>query len=204
MDEQPIMNDEQPIMDEQPDLTEEQLSNILDEGIQICADLIDINQIPQRLADITAIVSSINNIGIYSLEVQHKYFMLSIMEQGILFPEMTVELFFVADVNDDWIYDLEDVPKQGLSKNEVRHVGKRLRLKQSCNELEIPSCSICLENFKKTEFVFRLQCRHYFHEDCIVTWFEKNKVCPLCMKEVEKPAQESVREELPRACKKRK
>ena len=109
MDEQPIMNDEQPTMDEQPDLTEEQLSNILDEGIQICADLIDINQIPQRLSDITAIVSSINNIGIYSPDVQHKYFMLCIMEQGLLFPEMTVELFFVADVNDDWIYDLEDV-----------------------------------------------------------------------------------------------
>ena len=37
-------------------------------------------------------------------------------------------------------------------------------------------CPICLEN--KTNI--KLKCDHYFHEDCILTWFEHDLSCPMC------------------------
>jgi len=43
-------------------------------------------------------------------------------------------------------------------------------------------CGICLEKFKKDEYILRMNnCSHYFHENCIKKWFKKDKVnCPMC------------------------
>ena len=40
-------------------------------------------------------------------------------------------------------------------------------------------CSICLDTLLigKNE---KLICGHYFHTECIDTWFERKKICPLC------------------------
>ena len=42
------------------------------------------------------------------------------------------------------------------------------------------SCSICLDNYKAQEQVGRLNCGHVFHNDCIRSWLEHQKSCPLC------------------------
>lgn len=45
-------------------------------------------------------------------------------------------------------------------------------------------CGICLEKFKKDEYILRMNnCSHYYHESCILKWFKQGKVnCPMCRK----------------------
>ena len=40
-------------------------------------------------------------------------------------------------------------------------------------------CSICLESLKSFK-ICKLECDHYFHEDCIKEWNTKSDICPLC------------------------
>ena len=43
-------------------------------------------------------------------------------------------------------------------------------------------CAICMETYKEDQKVIALPCdeRHYFHTDCILTWSERHRNCPLC------------------------
>lgn len=45
-------------------------------------------------------------------------------------------------------------------------------------------CIICMETFVDGEKVTCLPCddRHYFHSDCILSWSERYRNCPLCKK----------------------
>jgi len=43
-------------------------------------------------------------------------------------------------------------------------------------------CSICLEDNAK--ILFKTECKHYFHKDCLIKWLRKNMTCPLCRKEI--------------------
>jgi hypothetical protein len=45
------------------------------------------------------------------------------------------------------------------------------------------SCSICLGNYNSQERVGQLGCGHVFHNDCIRSWLEYQKNCPLCRSE---------------------
>ncbi|CAN1805129.1 Uncharacterized RING finger protein P32A8.03c [Linum perenne] len=39
-------------------------------------------------------------------------------------------------------------------------------------------CTICLEEMNSCR-VIRLECKHFFHESCLVPWI-RNSNCPLC------------------------
>jgi hypothetical protein len=41
-------------------------------------------------------------------------------------------------------------------------------------------CSICLVKLKMFDIIRILDCDHYFHIECIDTWFTKNTKCPNC------------------------
>ena len=41
-------------------------------------------------------------------------------------------------------------------------------------------CSICLEDMKKDEDLYRAPCRHKFHRECLDSWLAKNNRCPMC------------------------
>jgi len=42
-------------------------------------------------------------------------------------------------------------------------------------------CSICLGDYNDSEWLrFLPDCGHFFHKDCIATWFRLNLSCPLC------------------------
>ena len=45
-------------------------------------------------------------------------------------------------------------------------------------------CVVCQYEFKNGEEVTKLSCGHLFHSDCVDTWLSKNKVCPMCHKEI--------------------
>lgn len=49
------------------------------------------------------------------------------------------------------------------------------------------SCAVCLSEFSAQETLRRLPCGHSFHRPCIDKWLRRNKVCPLCLRDIEVP-----------------
>lgn len=51
-------------------------------------------------------------------------------------------------------------------------------------------CAVCLSDFEWDDSLRRLPCGHGFHKACIDKWLKRNKVCPLCLQDIEtKPAE---------------
>lgn len=51
--------------------------------------------------------------------------------------------------------------------------------------LDDGKCPICFNDFEIGERTVKLNCDHIFHEDCILVWYNQNKLnptCPLCRK----------------------
>mmetsp|Transcript_14681 Transcript_14681/g.42772 ORF Transcript_14681/g.42772 Transcript_14681/m.42772 type:complete len:294 (+) Transcript_14681:154-1035(+) len=51
------------------------------------------------------------------------------------------------------------------------------------------SCAVCLSDFEWDDGLRRLPCGHHFHMGCIDKWLRRNKVCPLCLRDIEAPPQ---------------
>jgi len=49
------------------------------------------------------------------------------------------------------------------------------------------SCAVCLSEFEWGDVLRRLPCGHHFHSPCIDRWLRRNKVCPLCLQDIEEP-----------------
>jgi len=49
------------------------------------------------------------------------------------------------------------------------------------------SCAVCLSEFEEGDGLRRLPCNHSFHRACIDKWLKRNKVCPLCLQDIEAP-----------------
>jgi len=47
------------------------------------------------------------------------------------------------------------------------------------------SCAVCLSDFETHDMLRRLPCQHSFHGGCVDKWLQQNKVCPLCVQDVE-------------------
>ena len=41
-------------------------------------------------------------------------------------------------------------------------------------------CTICLDNFRDSDEIRKIKCRHLFHKMCIERWLENGNDCPLC------------------------
>lgn len=41
-------------------------------------------------------------------------------------------------------------------------------------------CVICLDIYCENQNILKLECNHFFHENCIKEWFEKKSICPYC------------------------
>ena len=44
------------------------------------------------------------------------------------------------------------------------------------------TCIICLSEFKKGQSIQILECNHMYHDECIIEWYKRKKVCPICDK----------------------
>ncbi|KAL3726431.1 hypothetical protein ACJRO7_031344 [Eucalyptus globulus] len=43
------------------------------------------------------------------------------------------------------------------------------------------SCCVCLCRFEAEEEVSELDCKHFFHRECLARWFDNgHRTCPLC------------------------
>ena len=62
-----------------------------------------------------------------------------------------------------------------------RYIENNLSLARNIKKM--PFCSICLEDFGRTEqagFSRNPACEHVFHRECITNWLITHKECPLC------------------------
>ena len=41
-------------------------------------------------------------------------------------------------------------------------------------------CVICNEEYKVGEMIATMECKHSYHEDCIMKWLPQNDTCPIC------------------------
>ena len=65
-------------------------------------------------------------------------------------------------------------------KTDLEKLGEE-KYKSNINQKE---CVICMESFKENEKIRKLKCSHIFHLNCIDGWFENNKNCPICKKDI--------------------
>ena len=72
---------------------------------------------------------------------------------------------------------------KGLTKNQIKKIPKVIYNKYRFSD-EDNKCVVCQYEFKNGEEVTQLPCGHLFHSDCVDTWLSKNKVCPMCHKEI--------------------
>lgn len=56
-------------------------------------------------------------------------------------------------------------------------------LKMVSNSEENSKCTICLDDLGKE--VCSLDCKHYYHKDCIESWLKTSGNCPICKKRVD-------------------
>ncbi|CAD8140825.1 unnamed protein product [Paramecium octaurelia] len=55
--------------------------------------------------------------------------------------------------------------------------------KKAITEIMGEECCICLNAYKKDEFVRESICHHIFHDQCLSEWTKKNTNCPVCRQE---------------------
>lgn len=67
-----------------------------------------------------------------------------------------------------WVSEIESA-----SREELQPIVDKISYKGE-------TCSICLDSYKRNDRVGQLSCGHTFHNDCIRTWLEHQKTCPLC------------------------
>ena len=72
---------------------------------------------------------------------------------------------------------------KGLSKKQIKKIPKIIQNKNKFKG-DDNKCVVCQYEFKNGENVTKLSCGHLFHSECVDTWLSKNKVCPMCHKEI--------------------
>ncbi len=72
---------------------------------------------------------------------------------------------------------------KGLSKAQIKKIPRFIYQKHIHKNID-NKCVVCQYEFKNGDNITKLNCGHVFHTDCVDTWLSKNKVCPMCHKEI--------------------
>jgi hypothetical protein len=84
----------------------------------------------------------------------------------------------IAHIHDIEMYDT--LKRKIVTLNTFIIVRNYLLYKLKCKHdtLEKETCSICLEVIH--EHIKKTSCNHFFHAECLNTWFLYNLTCPYC------------------------
>ena len=74
-----------------------------------------------------------------------------------------------------------DVKTRGVSNAKLRDFPVSRIKKQFVGQ----RCLVCQQSFGPTSQVMTLPCNHYFHVDCVSTWFASQRTCPTCRQVLE-------------------
>jgi hypothetical protein len=72
---------------------------------------------------------------------------------------------------------------KGLTKNQIKKIPVVNFSKFKFKNFD-SKCAVCQYDFNEGEKVTKLTCNHLFHAPCVDEWLLKNKVCPICKKEI--------------------
>ena len=78
---------------------------------------------------------------------------------------------------------LSDV-ERGASSNQIQDCTSVFILEKRIESGESKDCSICMDEFDQGHEVRCLPCFHMFHRPCADEWLTRNKVCPICRKDI--------------------
>ena len=71
------------------------------------------------------------------------------------------------------------------SQRAIDNLPKITITEENINNFKDITCNICLESFTLGNILRVLECKHEFHEKCIITWLTKRNTCPVCRHELE-------------------
>lgn len=74
----------------------------------------------------------------------------------------------------------------GAAQEDIDMLGQVTFDETDCKDCkDCPSCAVCLSDFASGETLRTLPCKHQFHKNCIDQWLVRNKVCPLCLRDIQ-------------------
>jgi len=78
---------------------------------------------------------------------------------------------------------------ESKQKEIVRHckfinLSKELDTFFSSEAKQADTCSICLSEYEQSQKIITLNCKHFFHQNCLEDWMVERTACPLCKTEV--------------------
>ena len=82
-------------------------------------------------------------------------------------------------------------PKNGAhaGTNTTGTAGTGQQSKNFVEDEEEEQCPICFDPYCDNDQLRVLPCMHRFHVECVDVWLVKNKSCPLCKHEIDKPCE---------------
>jgi len=73
----------------------------------------------------------------------------------------------------------------GAAQEDLNMLGQETFVEDSSEDSkDVPSCAVCLSDFAGGDTLRSLPCGHRFHKRCIDKWLVRNKVCPLCLRDI--------------------
>ena len=72
------------------------------------------------------------------------------------------------------IVNCEECSKRNENENISSHITE-----MEYENIQDRECVICFTNME-IEDIERLRCQHFFHRECLSTWMEIKKSCPIC------------------------
>ena len=103
------------------------------------------------------------------------------------YKEILANHFKYMNIKISFIIGLVCILFKYIAYHKKYHKNKRIESLQEKDKMFNDSCIICLENFsankkqliKHDKIVF-LECKHIFHERCIIKWLKDHDKCPIC------------------------
>ena len=79
----------------------------------------------------------------------------------------------------DESFDISNNSELENNISEKNHYNKISKMEQIKND-EDTDCIICMENIKKNKTVYKIECNHKFHKQCLSNWLKEKFECPVC------------------------
>ena len=99
------------------------------------------------------------------------------------FTDPLLRIIFIRSMNENQPTGSPPTSKEALKR--LKHFKMNEEYcKKDGNNLEYPTCSICLTSIDKDQDTILIPCGHLFHNQCIVKWLEMHNTCPVCRYEL--------------------
>ncbi|XP_060211577.1 E3 ubiquitin ligase BIG BROTHER-related-like isoform X2 [Lycium barbarum] len=76
------------------------------------------------------------------------------------------------------------VENRGLSEAEISKSLHSSTFQSNNSKTLVDKCVVCQLEYEEGEKLVALPCDHHYHSDCIKTWLQIKKICPICNDEV--------------------